>query len=251
MPIRARHSELSVISSLDDSVGHPDPEFVRTVLSVATNALSLDLSQLHERSAAASRFVSVYPGEHYRLLASLVECLEPRLTVEIGTFTGLSALAMLSKLGSDARLVSYDIVPWDWFPETALRASDFSDGRLEQRVGNLGQAGYFRENLDILQAASLIFVDGPKDGRFESRFMHLLGSLQRTQPCWLVFDDIRLWKMLRFWRNLALSKFDATSIGHYSGTGICMLRSVEMIGAETSETEITKHSAGGSPRKGR
>jgi predicted O-methyltransferase YrrM len=223
MPIRARHAELSVIASLDDSPGSTNGQLVETMLKVGTNALSLDLSELHERSAAASRFVSVYPGEHYRLLASLVEALEPQLVVEIGTFTGLSALAMLVKLRSDARLVSYDIVPWDAFPQTALRANDFRNGRLEQRLGNLADPGYFDANSETLQAASIIFVDGPKDGRFEPRFMQLLSSVPRTRPCLLVFDDIRLWRMLAFWRNLQLSKFDATSIGHYSGTGICMM----------------------------
>jgi len=165
----------------------------------------------------------VHPGEHYRLLASLVEDLQPDLAVEIGTFTGLSALAILSTLPLRSRLLSYDIVPWNTVPEHALREGDFRDGRFEQRIGNLADPNYFHQNAVLLQSASFIFVDGPKDGEFEPKFFELLRALPRTQPCWLIFDDIRLWKMLGFWRNISLTKFDATSVGHWSGTGICLL----------------------------
>lgn len=222
-PIRARHSELSVISSLDDSPGAPSRELVEGAVLAGVNAFDIDLSRLHGRSASALASISVHPGEHYRLLASIVERLQPALVLEIGTFTGLSALAMMATLPSHSRLISYDIVPWERLPEPALRQADFADGRLEQRIGNLAQPEYFQQNSSLLREARIIFVDGPKDGNFEPQFFRFLITLPRKEPCWVIFDDIRLWAMLDFWRNIAITKFDATSVGHWSGTGICLL----------------------------
>jgi hypothetical protein len=36
----------------------------------------------------------------------------------------------------------------------------------------------------------------------------------------LVFDDIRIWNMLRIWREIVRPKLDLTSFGHWTGTGI-------------------------------
>jgi hypothetical protein len=35
-----------------------------------------------------------------------------------------------------------------------------------------------------------------------------------------MFDDIRLWNMLRTWRTINRPKLDLTSFGHWSGTGL-------------------------------
>lgn len=222
-PVRARHSELSIISSVDDSPGIVDTALIELALRAGARALNWDLTALGTRSTGASKYLSVFPGEHYKFLASLVDVLRPNVVVEIGTFTGLSALAIMSALPPDSRLITFDLVPWHEFPDTALRQSDFVDGRLEQRIGDLASSEYFARNRALLQAATLVFVDGPKDGRFEPRFTRLLIASARPQACFVVFDDIRLWNMLGFWRDLDIAKCDATSVGHWSGTGICWL----------------------------
>lgn len=33
-------------------------------------------------------------------------------------------------------------------------------------------------------------------------------------------DDIRVWTMLKTWREISYPKLDLTSFGHWSGTGI-------------------------------
>jgi predicted O-methyltransferase YrrM len=45
------------------------------------------------------------PGEHYRLLAALVKLLQPERVLEIGTFHGLSALALKKFLPSAGKIV--------------------------------------------------------------------------------------------------------------------------------------------------
>ena len=67
--------------------------------------------------------------------------------------------------------------------------------------------------------ADLIFLDGPKDGYFEARFLANLLSMKLQPHALLVLDDIRLWNMLRIWRDLPPPKLDMTSFGHWSGTG--------------------------------
>jgi predicted O-methyltransferase YrrM len=167
--------------------------------------------------------MSVFPGEHYRLLASIVKMLQPEQVVEVGTYTGLSALAILTTLRTHGRLITYDLIPWNQINESALRPSDFADDRLEQRIGDLTDRVFFDRNRDVLSAATLFFLDGPKDGRFEPDLTELLASLVRVQSALIVFDDIRIWKMLSFWRGLELPKLDLTSFGHWLGTGLAQL----------------------------
>jgi predicted O-methyltransferase YrrM len=224
MPIQARHAELSVIASMDDALGKPDAEQMRLGLEAATSALEIDLTPLHSRSEEAGRWLSIFPGEHYQLLAALVRRLAPQCVVEIGTFTGLSALAMMTTLPPSSRLATFDVVRWDALAETALTPQDFRpDGRLVQILADLSVRASFEEHAHLLLSASLIFVDGPKDGRFEPDFFGLLTGLCREQRCLVVFDDIRLWNMLAFWRSIDVPKLDLTSFGHWSGTGLCWL----------------------------
>ena len=72
---------------------------------------------------------------------------------------------------------------------------------------------------ELFKSADMIFVDGPKDGRFEQDFLERLKELRLTQTPLLIFDDIRLWNMLAIWRAVAMPKLDVTSFGHWSGTG--------------------------------
>jgi hypothetical protein len=78
----------------------------------------------------------------------------------------------------------------------------------------------FESQKDVLAEAQIMFIDGPKDGLFEPRFTDLLVSELRGRSTILVYDDIRLVNMLQFWRELPLAKLDATSLGHWSGTGL-------------------------------
>src|SRR3954467_8342462 len=98
-------------------------------------AKEVDFSDLAGRPNC-KRWLTVWPGEHYKLLSGLVKVLKPRVAVEIGTAEGLSALAM--KKYMPGKVVTFDIVPWNQIGDTILRPDDFADGRLEQRLGDLG-----------------------------------------------------------------------------------------------------------------
>ncbi|MGH3322149.1 MAG: class I SAM-dependent methyltransferase [Streptosporangiaceae bacterium] len=209
----------TVMMSQEDQRHHPNDRLLDLALAAAAHARRVDLTWLAERASAEERdFVGHWPGEHYRLLAACVEHLRPRLVVEIGTFTGLSALAAKAHLPADGRVVTYDIAPWWSFPDAVLDDSDLDD-RLEQRLGDLGDSDFFATQVETLAEADLMLLDGPKDGRFEPKFLQLYLPIFRSTDTVLVVDDIRFVNMIQLWRDLPHPKLDLTSFGHWTGTG--------------------------------
>jgi caffeoyl-CoA O-methyltransferase len=94
-----------------------------------------------------------------RLLRFLVAMLEPRLVLEIGTFSGYSALAMAGGLPPEGRIVTCELSP-----ERAEFAQGYFDrspwrDRIDLRVGPA---------LDTLTAldgpVDFVFIDADKDG---------------------------------------------------------------------------------------
>jgi predicted O-methyltransferase YrrM len=171
-------------------------------------------------SRDAPKYVHLWPGEHYRLLAALVRLLNPSLVVEIGTYRGHSALAMLPELGRNARIVTMDVIPWAEVPECLLRAEDFEDGRLTQVIADVGDSEEAKRQADLISSADLVFVDAAKDGMLERRILANFDAIGLKDGAVVVFDDIRVWNMLGIWREITRPKLDVTSLGHYSGTGL-------------------------------
>jgi predicted O-methyltransferase YrrM len=218
-PVRARHAEWSAIASTDDEQPQPTDALVGIALAAAerSRGLRLDAVAARCRTATEALWVNHWPGDHYRFLAALTEVLGARLAVEVGTFTGMGALALAA---GGARVRTYDVVPWHSFDNTLLRDQDFESG-IEQCIGDLADGAFFASQIETLRSAALIFADGPKDGIFEPAFLaRLLPHLQAGQI--LVLDDIRMLSMLQLWRDLPLAKLDVTSLGHWSGTGIAL-----------------------------
>lgn len=233
----ARHAEPSVIISLDDSPGAPSPQLIELIPRLIARAQHLRLPLLVERNAP--ELVHLWPGEHYRLLAAIVQELRPVQVVEIGTYTGLSALAMLSSLPEDSQLTTVDVIPWDKIPGTFLKESDFASGRLRQLVCDFASLEVCKQYALLLQQATLFFIDAPKDGRFERRLLENFTSIGLKNDALLVFDDIRILNMLRIWRDIRRPKLDLTSFGHWMGTGLVQWgeRAEGFRGPESDPTE--------------
>jgi predicted O-methyltransferase YrrM len=218
-PVSARHVEWSAIASTDDEQPQPTDDLVGLALAAAERARDLRLDALAARcrTPLEASWVNHWPGDHYRLLAALVEARGVSAAIEVGTFTGMGTLALAA---GGARVQTYDLIPWEQFSDTLLRVDDL-DGSIEQRIGDLADARYFDSQVDELRSADLIFIDGPKDGIFEPAFVSRLLSVLRAGQV-LVFDDIRKLGMLQLWRDLPLAKLDVTSLGHWSGTGLAI-----------------------------
>jgi predicted O-methyltransferase YrrM len=216
----ARHRLWSVISSADDLRPQPSRELILLAVRAAERAIDIELDDVAVRcrTPLEASWVTQWPGEHYRFLTALAEVTETRCAVEVGTFQGPGALALLAGMPT-GKVVTYDLIPWHQIDGALLREEDFGD-RLEQRIGDLSEPSYFRAQIGTLREADLLFIDGPKDGVFEQRFLPQLLSELRDRRRLLVIDDIRVLNMVRLWRELRCTKFDATSFGHWSGTGM-------------------------------
>jgi len=221
--IGARHAEWSIISSADDLVPGPSEYLLDVAVEAIQRTRVVDVSALVSRCTTDQdrTYVRTWPGEHYRLLPGLCEVVKPQVAVEIGTFTGLGTIGLAQGC---PRVVTYDLLPWRSFTTSALREEDFMAGGVEQRLGDLADPSVFKAERELLAQADLLFIDGPKDGRFEGRFLELLLPVVRETGALLVFDDIRVVPMVRLWRELDIPKLDFTSFGHWSGTGLASAR---------------------------
>lgn len=211
-------SELSAAFSMEDSPGQPNSRLIELALSSIHCAQHLELRFLIERKVPG--YVHLWPGEHYRLLHAIVQETKPRLVLEIGTYTGLSALAMLAALPLESSLVTVDVIPWQKIPGSHLRPTDFDGGKLQQLICDLGNREVAEKHAGLLQNADVVLVDASKDGVFEYRLMEQFRRVGLKHGALVIFDDIRFWNMLRLWREISQPKLDLTSFGHWSGTGL-------------------------------
>ncbi len=123
------------------------------------------------------------------LMEMLVRAMGAKSAVEIGTFTGYSALAVARGLGPEGRLLCCDVSEeWTTIARAAWEAAGVAD-RIELRIGpgletlrslppgeqfdfafidadKTGYASYYEEVLDRLRAGGLILLDNMlQDGR--------------------------------------------------------------------------------------
>lgn len=219
-PVNAFHKEYSMILSQHDDPFQASPELILLSLEAIRATLSITLKTIFENRPHAPSYVESWPGEHYRLLAGFVQVLKPKLILEIGTSTGLSILAMKSQLPQGAKAYTFDIVPWNSYPKTVLKEGDFLDGSLTHFVGDLSKNETFQKHKGAFVDASLIFIDATHDGILEMKLLENLKSIPFHQDVFIIFDDIRVWSMLKMWRQVSYPKLDLTSFGHWSGTGM-------------------------------
>ena len=222
-PIRTNHFEYSMLFSLCDEEAFPTPSLIDLSLQAIKKAKEVDLSDLSKRLKIPPFYPNIWPGEHYKLLAGFILALNPSLVIEIGTATGLSSLAMKKYLSQDGKIFSFDLFSWKNDENTVFKNIDFEDKRLIQYVDDLSLKEVLEKYTSILQRADLIFIDVTHDGILEKKLLDNFESLTFETKPYFIFDDIRLWNMLKMWREIKHPKLDLTSFGHWSGTGIVAL----------------------------
>ena len=159
---------------------------------------------------------------YYRWLALAVRILQPGHVLELGSFTGGSAVSIFQELARLARLTMVDI-------EKDLRfcpAEMLEDPRVAFVCGNDLDLSIFGDGIPA--GIDLLFIDTVHNYRQISAeweiYQHLL-----SDEALVAVDDIRLNDMGKFWDTLRYEKFDATRDCHSSGFGIFIFeRGIEM-----------------------
>lgn len=215
----SRHTLPSIISSLDDDPSTQNCDKLINIL--AQSSVRASIIQINSSSDKQdSIYYNIYPGEHYRLLAGLISTTDPKCLVDIGTFTGMSSRIMLDYSSPDAEIHTFDIHAYDKF-DSHLKSKDFNERNFVQHLDDLSRPSVFNKYAALLDKADLIFCDAPKDGSFEYEFLKLLSDAKLSEKSrLLLLDDIRFENMWMLWRSIGSPKIDATSFGHWSGTGI-------------------------------
>ena len=189
-----------------------------TIINSITNAFKINLK--YNQSKLDSKYFNIFPGEHYRILAGLIEYEKPKTIIDIGTSSGMSSRIMLDFSNKNSEIVTFDLIKWDYF-DSHLSKNDFKESRLNQYLDDLSNIETFKKYLPLIDKADLIFLDAPKDGIFEYSFIKNLASSKLTnKKRFLILDDIKFLNMVKLWRSIKSPKFDITSFGHTSGTGL-------------------------------
>ena len=211
-----RHVLPSIIYSKEGS--RVTPELINLVAE-SSKLASITILDCCKNNLPDSKYLNIFPGEHYRFINALAKTINAKNIVEIGTFTGMGTLALKYGL-NDVLVTTYDILKWNELPlPSHFNSSDF-DESLNQIIGDLSDDNFFDNNLDILNNADLIFMDAPKDDSFEYKMAKQFKKLKNKGKRFLILDDILFVNMIDFWRKIKSPKIDATVFGHFTGTGV-------------------------------
>ena len=143
----------------------------------------------------------------YKLYSHLAKQVGGIFILDIGTLFGGSALS----LSNDPRkvVISYDL----------MKIETHEPGALEKDDVILRVANFLEDDIEY-DLCELIVIDvDPHDGLQEPPMVQHI--IDHGFEGLIILDDIHLSsEMEQMWNNFEHEKYDATEIGHFSGTGI-------------------------------
>lgn len=184
-------------------------EQLQHILNVTNQELDqLDTSNVnqHDMHFDVSCYHTNSGREHYRLLIYTSTLFNNATLFDVGTNACRSALALsYNKLN---KIKSYDIIQ--------IMPNNPTVENIEFILGDS------TKDIDIT-TTPFIFLDVDHDGTYENVFYNFLKE-SKWQGL-LMLDDIHLNDEMRsFWENITEEKYDITSKGHWSGTGLVVFR---------------------------
>jgi caffeoyl-CoA O-methyltransferase len=163
-------------------------------------------TETHERTSAPGMMVGTLEG---RLLSALVSMLRPQRVLEIGTFTGYSALSMAEALPPGARIITCDIN--ERHVEIArehIARSPYADV-IEIRLGDA------RDTVKTLEGLfDFVFIDADKTGYLA----YYEAVLPKLSPQGVIAVDNVLWS------GRVLTDTDADADGGHADADTAALR---------------------------
>ncbi len=206
----------------------PDQDFCNLISQIYKEYNKFDMSYKISKINTKSKSDKIWDtyflrkiGEHYRLLPLIINLINAKKVIEIGTYRGASAKSIINN--STASLKTFDIIKWDNFKSTYLNIDDFNNGLLRQFISDLSHDEEFEKYSKDLLDADFIFIDGPKNYKFEKNFLYKLFRLYRENPereVFILMDDVKLSTMANIWKSINYPKCILDMVGHWSGSGL-------------------------------
>jgi hypothetical protein len=200
----------------------PDIELFQFISALCREYPSFDYRVVPNKGSIWDVYNVAYIGEHYRLLALITKLTRARRFLEVGTFRGASAAAILEN--TNATVISYDLKPASSYEDCYVSPDASSNGRFIQKIGDLYNEQFLQEFLEDFSLSDVVFLDGPKNYYFEKFLLKKLFESERENNIYLVLDDIRVSTMTDIWNSIEFPKADISFMGHWSGTGLVLLR---------------------------
>lgn len=132
------------------------------------------LARLREETARRPDSDCEIAPEQGQFMALIVEMVQPKRILEIGTYTGYSSLAMGLAMPPDCRLTTCDIDP----KTTAIAQSYWTEAKLADRIELILRPGLDYMSELANESIDIIFLDGDKEG-YPDYYRHSVGILRR------------------------------------------------------------------------
>jgi len=174
-----------------------------TVTNKELDSIVFPYIEKYTKHSLELEFISLPSGNfHSRLLAYISTLFTNTILFDIGTNSGRSALSLAHNTTN--KIKSYDVVQ--------ILDIMYHQDNVEYILGDS------TKDKDILNSP-FIFLDVNHDGIYEYVLYSFLKDINWKGI--LMLDDIHLNEPMReFWNSIGKEKYDLTSVGHWSGTGI-------------------------------
>jgi predicted O-methyltransferase YrrM len=169
----------------------------------------------HQQSEQEISFLLGDAGrEHYKLLAYLSTLYDNEILIDLGTYRGLSALAL--SYNKKNKVVTFDIEKCTGNNNNQLKPDNCYN--IIFMLDNILE--FPNRYMDLLKKAKIICLDvDPHDGIKEPDFLKII--IESGFKGIIVCDDINLNNnMKNWWNSVTLEKYDISKYGHWSGTGL-------------------------------
>jgi hypothetical protein len=195
----------------DSIISYPlsDREILEKIINVSNYKLdNLDLTHNNYMLDNMNSFAQYYhyPSgrEHYRFLSFISKLYNNEVLCDIGTNNGCSAISLSEEPTNIVK--TFDVVDYK-------EPGFITKPNIEFNLKNV------LDDDSILTNTRFIMLDTNHDGVFENQFYSKLKELNYKGILFL--DDIHLNpEMVLFWSTISEEKYDLTSKGHNTGTGI-------------------------------
>jgi hypothetical protein len=180
-------------------------EIFENLTNLTLDSLEMENFILIDNQEYQNYYTKESSKEHYRLLTYLSYYFNNVSFVDVGTLKGSSALALSTNTNNS--VYSFNISNQLQLKKKPQNIEFIVDDVINGKYDS------------ILLESKLILLDTFHDGSFEKKFLNYLVNLQYNGI--LLLDDIYLnLEMRNFWESITFEKYDATNIGHITGTGV-------------------------------